>query len=750
MRTTKRVSRVTSILAFTALLASGCADEVDPVCGGAASCTFPLGDHRVVASRGSGERDWTLRVEATEAGQAKTVWATAPGEALVRTRSGTLVTESSRGSFTFDEYLQDACEVSRITAIDAVADTVTVRGVLEDCAGRGYELVFRSNGERRVDFALQLLDAAGQPYTASGRTDLVYASQADERFYGFGAQYSYLDMKGRELPIWCQEQGHGRGAQPITDTLDGLSRGSAGSWHTSYSCVPWYLTTLGRGLFLESSEYLSFDLTAEAKVRISVWANRVSGGIVHGPTPLEMLETYTEYAGRMAPLPAWTQNGPVVRTFNLGAQGAFDQLDELEASGTPIGGLWLEDWAGTRNTAFGTRMLWNWVPDEVSYPNFPALLETLQQRGVPALAYFNPYLADASLVDPSLRNLFAEATEAGYLVRRPGGEVYLVEFGGYDAAIIDLSHPEARAWVKELIKAQIANGVDGWMADFSEALPGDAVLWSGADPLVYHNQFALEWAKVNREAAEESGRGEELVFFTRGGPAQSPGATRLFWLGDQLTTWDEFDGIKTVVPGLLSSGLSGFSLQHPDTGGWLSVDVGRVSFNRTPEMFQRWVELSAFTAMLRTHVTNRPDINTQYNSDPETLAHFSRFARVFALLADYRAELMAEAADKGYPLARHLMLHYPEDPAVYDLTEEFLLGSELLVAPVVDEGATQVQVYFPAGEWVNLWTDAVFGDVAAGTTRTVDAPLGQPAVFYKRGSARGEQLVQKLTEAGLR
>ena len=118
-------------------------------------------------------------------------------------------------------------------------------------------------------------------------------------------------------------------------------------------------------------------------------------------------------------------------------------------------------------------------------------------------------------------------------------------------------------------------GASGWMNDFGEALMFDARLYDGGDPLVWHNRYPEEWARMSREAIEEAGRGEDIVFFDRSGFTRSPGIATLFWLGDQMQSWDEYDGIKTAVVGLLSGGVSGFSLHHSDTGGYVAVKVER-------------------------------------------------------------------------------------------------------------------------------------------------------------------------------
>ena len=129
---------------------------------------------------------------------------------------------------------------------------------------------------------------------------------------------------------------------------------------------------------------------------------------------------------------------------------------------------------------------------------------------------------------------------------------------------------------------------------------------------------------------------------------------------------------------------------------------------------------------------------------PEPDESFIRFATIATQLASYRKHLGSEAAEKGLPLIRHLMLHYPDDPEVYKLKYQYMYGSEFLVRPVVDPGVTKVSVYLPAGKWVHLFTQKSYGKQDSGVWVEVDAPVGEPAVFSKEGSAVGEELVKQL------
>jgi alpha-glucosidase len=313
-----------------------------------------------------------------------------------------------------------------------------------------------------------------------------------------------------------------------------------------------------------------------------------------------------------------------------------------------------------------------------------------------------------------------------------------------------LTNPKARAWVKDVIKDElIGTGASGWMADFGEGLPYDAVLFSGADPRSYHNRYAEEWAEVNREAIREAGREDDIVFFNRSGYSQSPRYSTLFWLGDQLVDWDEHDGIKSAVTGLLSSGLSGYSLQHTDIGGHTAIDHPLLKYHRSKNLLMRWIELGAFTTVFRTHEGNRPEVNHQIYSDEDTLRHFSRFAEVYVAWKPYRMELVEEAAETGLPVVRHPFIHYPDDPEVYALDYQFMVGAEFMVAPVLDPQEDAVEVYLPRGRWVHLWTGEEYGSSERGVYATLRAPIGEPAVFYKENSDAGREFREELGRQGL-
>ena len=414
-------------------------------------------------------------------------------------------------------------------------------------------------------------------------------------------------------------------------------------------------------------------------------------------------------------IPDWCHQGMILGVQG-GTKAVLEKAAALQDAGAAICGVWCQDWSGEKITAMGKQVYWNWEEDRTLYPELAQTIERLRQRGIRFLAYINPYLVK----DGPLYNF---CKDKGYLITHTDGSIYHIASTTFDAGMLDLTNPAAAEYIKESLikKNMLSLGVCGYMADFGEYLPGDCVLHEG-DPALLHNLWPVLWAKLNREAVEEYGD-KDVFFFTRSGYRGISSYAPLMWNGDQHVDWSRDYGLPCVMPASFSLGFSGVTLTHSDVGGFFSF--GRMK--RSPELLVRWMELCAFSPLMRGHEGIKPWVNAQPDT-PELIGHTAALSQVHKALAPYLSQVVNEASN-GIPAIR---------PDFYDSGDHYghrdeyayFLGNDVFVAPVISGGAATRKVYLPEGQWLRFFTGEEYG---AGE-HTVSAPLGTPAAFYRAGS----------------
>ncbi|MBR0164752.1 MAG: alpha-glucosidase [Lachnospiraceae bacterium] len=546
-----------------------------------------------------------------------------------------------------------------------------------------------------------------------------FTAEKKERVFGGGEQFSCLNLRGKVFPVWTREQGVGR--NPLTEVtrLANASDGGGGDYHTTFFPQPTFLSSRLYFAHLENYDYAELDFCEEAYHELRVWNTRISMRFGNGPDYRTLVSDLTTITGRQPALPAHLMKG-----LWLGVQGGtkrvLEILESCRESGMDISAVWIQDWEGRRVTSFGKRLQWDWRWNEELYPGLDEVIK--KDPDVKWMGYINPYLVEGGV-------LFGEASEKGYFVKNKNGEDYLFDFGEYDCGVVDLTSPEAFAWYKEVIKKNLIGlGFRGWMADFGEYLPADCVCANGKEGLVMHNEWPVLWARCNREAVEEAGLLSECVFFMRAGGALAQRYSTLLWAGDQCVDYSEDDGLPSVITAALSAGLSGMGLHTSDIGGYTTL----FHLMRDEELLLRWTEMAVFTPVMRTHEGNRPESNVQIYDTEELRKKAARLIGLHNRLLPYLEDLVKENEETGIPVMRPLFFAAPDDEEAYDKTlYSYLLGDELLVAPVVAAGESTRDVWLPEGTWRHLFSGLVYGK----GHHTVGAPLGEPPVFYRTDGA---------------
>ncbi len=626
----------------------------------------------------------------------------------------------SRGSF---RYKQRTWGRSRLVLESAVEVDGGQSLIYKDKQGRAYEFCLKESADG-ADLSLVSPCPEG-----INRFWLSFEVGSGEHFYGCSETYSTLDLKGERVRIWVAEHQNTRriSGKIIREKLLGkrpkhvLKFGK----YESYYAQPTFVSSGRYFVHCDVDGYCEFDFTRDG--RVGLYFQEAPAVHLERAESFEALsEKLTTHLGRAQSLPAWAYEGAI-----LAIQGGTEVVDaKLQAAnqaGIPVVGVWSQDWCGCRRTGFGYQVMWNWEADLELYPELAAYIDKWKNQGIRFLGYINPFLA---LEKP----LYQYATAQGYCVKDAKGEDYLVTITTFPAAMVDLTNPEAYAWFKGIIKDNmIGLGMGGWMADFGEYLPVDCVLHSGQDPQQLHNTWPALWAKLNHEAVAESGKADEIFYFMRAGHTASLKYAPVMWTGDQHVDWSVDDGLISTVPASLSLAMSGQGLTHSDVGGYTTI----MHMRRSKELLLRWEEMNAFTPLLRFHEGNQPVNNVQYDADEELLAHLKHFAVIHVALAPYLKDCQRQLIEHGTPVMRPLFYHYDE-PSAYTEKTEYLLGRDILVAPVYEEGASSRLVYLPKDVWVHAFTGEVYDlSHAEGEEQHIDvaAPIGTPPVFIRQEAA---------------
>lgn len=683
------------------------------------------------------------------------LWASPSGVGALRAFRTAFTSEEHQGSFKITEDLASRCEAPRFDDVRANDTLAIVRGSFTDaaCANTRFELRLCEARRGHLTFRLTSTDPAIKGWGVR------VASPQTEKLWGAGEQFVHdtLNLRGRVIPILAQEGGVGRGHQPISGAVNLASPGSAGDEGSTYAPSSHLVTSTNRAFVFDDSAVSMFDLTGASSFELREYAATASGRVLYGTSLPELTERLTEFTGRMDPLPAWANDGLIVALARpLDASKTL--LERMLARGVRIAGVWNQTWSGKVTTFVGEQVLWNWVQDPNAHPGWDPFVNWARTQGMRTLCYVNPMLRDVPADYGTVRrNLFQEAKSGNHFVKRTTGEDYIFPLTAFDVGLVDLTRPATRTWMKAIIKDEMIarGGCSGWMADFAEALPFDAVLASGEPAATYHNRYPEDWALLQREAIAEAGRTGDILVFNRSGHTKTPGTSMLLWEGDQLTTWDKYDGMTSALHGLINAGLSGVAYVHSDIGGYTALSRFGLGYSRERELVLRWTELSAFTALLRTHEGNAPAANAQVYDDDGTIDQAARFSKVYAALAPYRAELAEDAKARGWPLVRHLAFHHGDDASLLEVDDEFLLGRSLLVAPQLAKCLNPLgcsydrNVVLPKGVWIHLWSGRAYGSISSSSTVTVQAPIGQPAVFYRSDWAGIATLRQRLASFGI-
>lgn len=481
-----------------------------------------------------------------------------------------------------------------------------------------------------------------------------------ECVYGFGERFTPFVKNGQVVEIWNEDGG--------TDT------------EQAYKNIPFYLTNKGYGVFVNHPEKVSFEVGSErvSKVRFSVAGEYLEYYIINGPTPKQILERYTALTGRPALPPPWS--------FGLWLTTSFTTDYDENTVNHFINGMAERD---LPLSVFHFDCFWmkayhwcNFEWDNRVFPDPQGMLARLKAKGLKICLWINPYIAQRS-------SLFTEGKEHGYLLRKPNGDVWQWDRWQAGMGIVDFTNPEACQWFAAKLRRLLEMGVDCFKTDFGERIPTDVVYYDGSDPVKMHNYYSYLYNKVVFEVLEEKfGKGQAVVFAR----SATVGSQRfpVHWGGD---CWANYESMAESLRGGLSLSLSGF--------GFWSHDIGGFEKTATADLYKRWVAFGLLSSHSRLHGSS--SYRVPWLFDEEAVDVLRHFTKLKCSLMPYLFKVACEAAQRGIPMMRPMMLEFPDDPACDYLERQYMLGEALLVAPIFNEDGL-VSYYLPEGRWTNFFT----------------------------------------------
>ena len=577
-----------------------------------------------------------------------------------------------------------------------------------------------------------------------------FACQPDEQFSGLGAQSWATRHRGETVPIWVVEQGLGKITPETPDPPPSL----LGEPYDSYAPIPVVYSTAGYGVSYVGTEYAQFELCTEEHPdtwRLETWSDELTFDVFVGDSALQLIERYTEVAGRPTDLPPDWFFAPMNDAVR-GQDNVARVADLLRDEDIPSSVIWTEDWIGIGSQRTGFRLSHDWDVSETEYPDLRALTDGLHDAGFRFLGYFSPFIptdettAGGEDVDqngnpvtlqPHNQEKWLEAREGEfYFTDADGGPLLMLTppFNQPGGAGLDLTDAEAVEWFTGYLERAEELGLDGSMTDFGEWVPVDAQFDDGRTGAEVHNEYPLLWQETHRRFWDEARPDGDFLFYVRSGYTGTQVHAPAFWGGDQNTTFDRLDGLGSVITLGVNLGMSGIPFYGHDIAGYSAFAIeGVENTPTTKELFLRWASIGAYTPMMRTHHGSRygenwsfeggpnPRIPEEPRRDEETIDTWRRLATEHIRLFPYQQAYAVESVERGLPIMRHPALLYPDDPvfagelpdedvwADFDAvslpngeTFQYFLGDELLVAPIIDEGVNRRPVYLPEGDWIDI------------------------------------------------
>ncbi len=536
--------------------------------------------------------------------------------------------------------------------------------------------------------------------------DLGFRLSDGEHIYGLGEdndkEFGALDRRGT-----------------VRDMITGqrISRNSV----TADYPVPFIASSLGYGIYLDNTSRLTVDIGKNVPDRFSITAE--DGGcklyFIVGNAVSDVVCKFSEMTGRAKLPPLWVLGYMQSKCSFWNWEEVDDVICTYKKLGIPLDSIVFDfDWAEYFNNYKWAERWEGKSPEKIkSY---------LENSGIHFMA---------SNSGPMLKNdsdTFESAKEAGVLAYDTEGNPVIC--GHYSGQLMDFTNPKTEAWLSEQIRRIMDDGVEAWWLDLTEP-EGDAenTVYHAGSRAEIHNIFSNAVTRTYHNIMDSHSPHKRNFILTRTGTTGIQREPTALWTGD---IYSEYGTLQAHIPEALNTQMSGISMWTCDTGGFISpTNNDDCPYNlyhndRTEhaELYERWMQFSCFTPIFRSHHAGGEAVPFRYNKI--TFDGMSHYIKLRYRLIPYVYSLYYENYLTGTPIMRPLFWHYPDDERAYSVTDEYLFGENMLIAPVVESQKDKRTVYLPKGKWYDFDYDYVY---EGGREYEVYAPQNRIPVFIKAG-----------------
>ena len=481
-----------------------------------------------------------------------------------------------------------------------------------------------------------------------------FTLSAGEKIFGCGESFTRLDKRGQKITLW-------------TDDANGIQN------PTMYKPVPFFMSSNGYGMFMHTSTPITMDIgvTYNSVNTLMIGDDELDLFIFIG-TPKEILNEYTNLTGKSPMPPLWSFGLWMSRITYSSETEVRDISAKLRSNRIPSDVIHLD--VGWFETDWRT----DYKFSTTRFKDAGKMIADLKNVGHRISLWQLPYFVPKN-------RLYPEIMAKGLNVKDAKGN------SPYEDAVLDFSNPAAVQWYQAQIDTLLRMGVSAIKVDFGEAAPPNGIYHSGKTGFYEHNLYPVRYNKAVAEITKRA-TGDNIIWARSAwaGSQRYP----IHWGGDAENT---SNAMLAELRGGLSFGLSGFAFWSHDIGGFVQ---------QTPEeLYRRWTPFGFLSSHTRSHGT----------PPKEPWLYSKAFLDEYRLSAEMKYKLMPyvyaqakQCTEQGLPMVRALFVEYPDDPGVWNIEDEYLFGSDILVAPLFQDNVYEREVYLPKGRWINYQSGEVY------------------------------------------